>query len=107
MIPMKRVTIEKSYDWDALHQELRDVSIRPVIEHREFYRPNIAHDAGHEDDVYHRRSVVDAIFFALKHRFDETVDTGTWFGQFRESSRRPSVEIRTSRQHLTPVISRV
>ena len=45
-------------------------------------RPNIAHDAGYEDDVYHQWSVVDATFFALKHRFDETVDTGTWFGQF-------------------------
>ncbi|WP_327051922.1 IS5 family transposase [Halomicrococcus gelatinilyticus] len=81
---LETVTTDKSYDWDALRQELRDAGVRPVIKHREFYPPDMAHNARHDQDVYHRRSVIEAIFFALKHRFDETLRARTWFGQFRE-----------------------
>ncbi|MEA5408339.1 IS5 family transposase [Haloarculaceae archaeon H-GB2-1] len=81
---LQTVTADKSYDWDALRHELRDAGIRPVIKHREFYPLDMAHNARHDEDVYHQRSVVEAIFFALKHRFDETLRARTWFGQFRE-----------------------
>ena len=81
---LKTITADKSYDWDALRHELRKAGVRPVIKHREFYPLDMAHNARHDEAIYHQRSVVEAIFFALKHRFDETLRARTWFGQFRE-----------------------
>jgi len=81
---LKTITADKSYDWDTLRHELREAGIRPVIKHREFYPLDMAHNARHDEDVYHRRSVIEAIFFSLKHRFGETLRARTWFGQFRE-----------------------
>ncbi|MFB6130448.1 MAG: IS5 family transposase, partial [Salinigranum sp.] len=81
---LETVTADKSYDWDALRRELREEGIRPVIKHREFYPLDMAHNARHDEDIYHRRSVIEAVFFSLKRRFDETLRARTWFGQFRE-----------------------
>ncbi|EJN57298.1 IS5 family transposase [Halogranum rubrum] len=81
---LNTVVADKGYDWDALRHELRDAGIRPVIKHREFYPLDMAHNARHDEEVYHRRSLVESIFFALKHRFGETLRARTWFGQFRE-----------------------
>ena len=78
------VVADKGYDWDALRHELRDAGVRPVIKHREFYALDKAHNARHDEDTYHRRSLVEAIFYALKRRFGETLRARTWFGQFRE-----------------------
>ena len=81
---LNTVVADKGYDWDALRHELRDAGVRPVIKHREFYPLDMAHNARHDEEVYHRRSLVESIFFALKHRFGETLRARTWFGQFRE-----------------------
>jgi len=78
------VTADKGYDWDDLREELREADVRPVIKHREFSPLDMAHNARHDDDVYHQRSVVEAVFFALKQRYGDTLRARTWFGQFRE-----------------------
>jgi len=78
------ITADKSYDWDALRHELRGAGIRPVTKHREFYTLDKARNARHDENVCHRQSIVEAVFFALKHRLDETLRARTWFGQFRE-----------------------
>lgn len=78
------VTADKGYDWDDLRKELREAEVRPVIKHREFYPLDTAHNARHNDDIYHRRSIVEAVFFALKQRYSDTLRARTWFGQFRE-----------------------
>ncbi len=44
----------------------------------------MAHNARQDDDIYHQRSVVEAVFFALKQRYGDTLRARTWFGQFRE-----------------------
>lgn len=44
----------------------------------------MAHNARQDDEVYHRKSIVEATFFALRHWFGETLRASTWFGQFRE-----------------------
>ena len=82
---------DKGYDWDALRQKLRDGGVRPVIKHREFYPLDMAHSARHDDTVYHRRSLVESIFFASKRRFGETLRARTWFGQFRELVQKAAV----------------
>ncbi|WP_265112520.1 IS5 family transposase [Halosolutus halophilus] len=84
LIQLTTITADKSYDWDALRHKLRNAGIRPVITHREFYGLDKAHNARHDENVYRRRSIVEATFFALTHRFGETLRTRTWFGQFRE-----------------------
>lgn len=62
------VTADKGYDWGDLRNELREADVRPVIKHREFCSLDMAHNARHDDDVYHQRSVVEVVFFALKQR---------------------------------------
>lgn len=81
---LQTVTADKGYDWDDLREQLREADVRPVIKHREFYPLDKAHNARHDDHIYHRRSVVEAVFFALKQRYGDTLRARTWFGQFRE-----------------------
>ena len=69
---LNTVVADKGYDWDALRNELRDAGVRPVIKHREFYPLDKAHNARHDEDIYHCRSLIEAIFYALKRRFGET-----------------------------------
>lgn len=78
------VTADKGYDWDDLREELREADVRPLIKHREFHPLDMAHNARHNDTIYHRRSIVEAVFFALKQRYGDTLRSRTWFGQFRE-----------------------
>ncbi len=78
------ITADKSYDWDAFRYELRDAGIRPVTKRQEFSELDKAHNVRHNENIYHRRSIVEAIFFTLKNGFGETLRTRTWFGQFRE-----------------------
>ena len=58
--------------------------MRPVIKHREFSSIDAAHNARIDDDTYHRRSVVESVFASLRWRFDDTLRSRTWSGQFRE-----------------------
>ncbi len=81
---LETVVADKGFDWDDLRHKLREEGIRPVIKHREFYSLDAAHNARIDDDVYHRRSIVEAIFFSLRKRFGSTTRARTWFGQFRE-----------------------
>lgn len=78
------VVADKGFDWDDLRQRLREADIRPVIKHREFYSLDAAHNARIDDKTYHRRSIVESIFFALRKRFGAVIRARTWFGQFRE-----------------------
>lgn len=78
------VVADKSFDWDTLRHMLREEGVRPVIKHREFYSLDAAHNARIDDETYHRRSLVESIFFALRKRFGSTLKARTWFGQFRE-----------------------
>lgn len=81
---LETVAADKGFDWDKLRHRLRDEGIRPVIKHREFYSLDAAHNARIDDATYHRRSIVEALFFALRKRFGRTLRVRTWFGQFRE-----------------------
>ena len=81
---LQTVTADKGYDWDSLRDELREASVRPVIKHREFCSLDTAHNARHDDDVYHQRSVAEAVFFALKQRYGDTLRARTRAGKFRE-----------------------
>ncbi|MFC7177850.1 IS5 family transposase [Halosegnis marinus] len=81
---LQTITADKGYDWDELREDLREAGVRPVIKHREFSPLDMAHNARHDDGVYHQRSVVEAAFFALKQRYGDTLRARTWFGQFRE-----------------------
>lgn len=55
-----------------------------VIKHREFSLLNMAHTARLDEEIYHRRSIIEAVSFALKQRYGDTLRARTWFGQFRE-----------------------
>lgn len=88
---VETVVADKGFDWDELRQMLRNEGIRPVIKHREFYSLDAAHNARIDDETYHRRSIVESIFFALRERFGSTIKARTWFGQFREVVQKAAV----------------
>lgn len=81
---LNTVVADKGFDWDDLRQKLRKEGIRPVIKHREFYSLDAAHNARLDDETYHQRSIIEAIFYALRKRFGSTLKARSWFGQFRE-----------------------
>lgn len=81
---LETVVAEKGFGWDKLQHKLRDEGIRPVIKHREFYSLDAAHNARIDDATYHRRSIAEAEFFALRQRFGSTLRARTGFGQYRE-----------------------
>ena len=66
---LETVVADKGFDWDDLRHKLREEGIRPVIKHREFYSLDAAHNARIDDKTYHRRSIAESIFFALRERF--------------------------------------
>lgn len=81
---LETVAADKGFDWDQLRHRLREEDVRPVIKHGELYSLDAAYNAQIEDATYHRRSIVEALFFALRKRFGSTLRARTWFGQFRE-----------------------
>lgn len=88
---LETITADKGFDWDKLRHKLRNEGIRPVIKHREFYALDAAHNARINDATYHRRSIAEAEFFALRKRFGSTLRARTWFGQFRELALKAAV----------------
>ena len=78
------VTADKGYDWADLRSMLRENDVRPLIKHREFDTLDKAHNARIDDDVYHRRSVVECSFRVLKQRYGDRLQARAWFRQFRE-----------------------
>lgn len=78
------LTADKGYDWADLRSMLRDNDVRPLIKHREFDNLDKAHNARIDDDVYHRRSVVECCFRVLKQRYGDRLQARAWFRQFRE-----------------------
>lgn len=80
---LETVVADKGFDWDELRHSLRNAGVRPVIKHREFYSLDAAHNARINGGTYHRRSIVESIFFALRERFGAVLEARTWYGQFR------------------------
>lgn len=54
-----------------------------MIEYRERYPLDMAHNARRDDSTSHRRSIVEAMAFVLKQRYDDTL-RAQWFWQFRD-----------------------
>ena len=77
---LETVVADMGFGWGDLRHKLREDGIRPVIKHHEFYSLDAAHNARIDDDVYHRRSIVETIFFSLRKRFGSTTRARTWFG---------------------------
>lgn len=78
------VTADKGYDWSDLRTMLRENGIRPVIKHREFDSLDAAHNARLDDEIYHRRSVIETVFRVLKQRYSDRLRSRCWYRQFRE-----------------------
>jgi hypothetical protein len=60
--------------------------MKPVIKHREFYSLDAAHNARIDDETYHRRSIVEAIFFSLRKRLGVTTRAQSGLDSFERSS---------------------
>ena len=89
---IRTITADKGFDWAHLREELRDNGVRPVLTHREFDGLDRAHNARLDDDVYHRRSVVESVFATLKQRYGDRLTARSWYGQFRELAIKAAVK---------------
>ena len=89
---IQTITADKGFDWAELRDELGENGVRPVIKHREFDGLDRAHNARLDDDVYHRRSVVESVFATLKQRYGDRLTARTWYGQFRELAIKAAVK---------------
>lgn len=85
------ITAHKGYDWAKLRMKLREHGVRPMIKHLDFDSFDKAHNA-RLDDVYHRRSVVEASFRLLKQRYGDRLTTRSWYRQFRELTLKAAVK---------------
>ena len=81
---LETVVADKGFDWADLRHKLREEGTRPVIKHREFSSLDAAHNARIDDTTCHQGSIAEAVFFALRERFDGVLRARIWFGQFRE-----------------------
>lgn len=62
-----------------------------MVKHREFDNLDRAHNARLDNDIYHRRSVVESVFATLKQRYSDRLTARTWYGQFRELTLKAAV----------------
>jgi IS5 family transposase len=76
---------------ERFRHKLRDEGIRQVIKHGGLYSLDATYNSRIDDDVYHRRSIVETISFSLRKRFDSTTRAKTWFGQFQEIVQKAAV----------------
>lgn len=43
-----------------------------------------AHDARFDDELYHRRSIVETAFRVIKQRYSDRLHSRSWYHKFRE-----------------------
>ena len=75
---------DKGYDWEILRTKFRAEGIKPLIPIRASDLRGYARNLLIDKPTYHLRSNAESVFFGLRHRYGETLWSGTWFGQFRE-----------------------
>ncbi len=81
---LSTVVADNGYDWEALREKLRAEGITPRIPTREKDLMGRDRNLLLDERTYHLRSNAESVFFALRHRYGDTLWSRTWFGQFRE-----------------------
>jgi IS5 family transposase len=77
---LETVTADTGYDWCLLRRRLRSEGVTPVIPHREHGWNGFAQNALIDDTTYHRRSLAETTFFAIRRKYGGTLRSRTWFG---------------------------
>ena len=75
---------DKGYDDQAHRNQLKAWGKRPLIKHREFKPYDKAANARMDQELYHRRSLVETVISVLKRKYGATVSSRVWWRQFRE-----------------------
>ena len=75
---------DKGYDDQAHRNRLKAWGKRPLIKHREFKPYDKAANARMDQDIYHRRSLVETVISVMKRKYGATVSSRVWWRQFRE-----------------------
>jgi IS5 family transposase len=78
---------DANYSWSDLREECREGNTRPVIKHKEHNSLKKAHNARLDDDTYNQRSMSETVFSMLKED-GERLRSRSWYGQFRELTRK-------------------
>jgi len=78
------LTADKGYDDRTHRQRLRQLGKRPLIRHREFQPYDRAANARMNEELYHRRSLVETVISVMKRKYGAAVRSRVWWRQFRE-----------------------
>ena len=78
------IAADKGYDDNSLRSLLRENGVRPLIKHREFRPIRTAQNARLDEDLYNRRQIVEAVFRVLDQKYGASLQTRSWYRQFRE-----------------------
>jgi IS5 family transposase len=78
------LTGDKGYDDRSYRSWLRSWGKRPLIKHREFAPYDKAANARMDQELYHRRSLVETVISVLKRKYGSAVRSRVWWRQFRE-----------------------
>ena len=75
---------DKGYDDRSYREWLRNRGKRPLIRHRGFKPHDKGANARMDQELYHRRSLVETVISVLKRRYGSGVRSRVWWRQFRE-----------------------
>jgi len=81
---LRSLAADKGYDKQSLREALRELGVRPLIEHRIFTPYDYAHDARIDEQRYNQRSMTETVHPAAKRSLGGAVRARFWFREFRE-----------------------
>jgi len=80
----ERLAADKGYDDQTYRGWLRFWGKRQLIKHRESKPYDKAANARMDENLYHRRSLVETVISVLKRNYAATISSQLWWRQFRE-----------------------
>ena len=81
---LRSLAADKGYDKQSLCEALRELGVRPLIEHRIFTPYDHAHDSRIDEQRYNQRSMTETVHSAVKRSLGVAVRARSWFREFRE-----------------------
>ena len=78
------LTADKGYDCNWLRENLRELSIRPLIKHCINKPYDHAHNARIDEDLYGQRAMSETVNSSVKRSLDVALRARSWYREFRE-----------------------
>jgi IS5 family transposase len=81
---LRILTADKGYDCNWLREDLRNLTIRPLIKHCINAPYDHAHNARIDDEIYGQRAMSETVFSSVKRSLGVALRARSWYREFRE-----------------------